>query len=313
VPLAKFIEYGQWFQRQAVPNLDRRQVSRIEVDGKSFRLSLADGSVTSAKRVVVAAGIASFAHRPEVFKDLPASLVSHSAEHRDLGKWQGKKVLVLGAGQSALESAVLLHEAGGRVEVLVRAPAVRWLHQKQWLHTWPIEPLLYAPPDVGSAFISHLVARPNLFRQFPRKWQNDWGVSSIRPAGARWLQARFNGIKILTGCRIAAAREQGPQVGVQLHDGTERIVDHVLLGTGYRINIARYPFLPASMLSSIACINGFPQLDSGFESTVPGLHFVGAPAAWSFGPLMRFVAGVEFASRGLFRRVKSTSNGSTTG
>src|SRR5690349_142069 len=191
VPLAKFIEYGQWFQRQAVPNLDRRQVSRIEVDGKSFRLSLADGSVTSAKRVVVAAGIASFAHRPEVFKDLPASLVSHSAEHRDLGKWQGKKVLVLGAGQSALESAVLLHEAGGRVEVLVRAPAVRWLHQKQWLHTWPIEPLLYAPPDVGSAFISHLVARPNLFRQFPRKWQNDWGVSSIRPAGARWLQARF--------------------------------------------------------------------------------------------------------------------------
>jgi hypothetical protein len=56
-------------------------------------------------------------------------------------------------------------------------------------------------------------------------------------------------------------------------------------------------------------IAGYPQLDGGFQSSVPGLHFLGAPAAWSFGPLMRFVAGTEFASlaltRGILGRVPS--------
>jgi len=308
VPLANFVQYGRWFQCQVVPDVDARQVTRVGLNGRSFQLTLADGQLVTAKRVVIATGIASFAYRPKVFKGLPLALVSHSSEHRDLGKLKDKKVLVVGAGQSALESAALIHEAGGNVQVLLRSSGIRWLHQRRWAHTWPIEPILYAPPDVGAALVSHLVARPNLYKRLPRRWQDEWGVSSIRPAGARWLQARFNGIPVCTRGSVVGLKEKGAQVKVQLQDGTEQIVDHILLGTGYRVDIAQCPFLDQNLLKSIDRINGFPQLDAGFESSVPALHFVGAPAAWSFGPLMRFVAGVEFASCALARRVKSQTS-----
>jgi hypothetical protein len=88
-----------------------------------------------------------------------------------------------------------------------------------------------------------------------------------------------------------------------LNDGTERTVDHVVLGSGYRVNVALYPFLSTEVLERIEQIDGHPCLGAGLESSVPGLHFLGAPAAWSFGPLMRFVAGTEFASRALTRRI----------
>jgi hypothetical protein len=55
-------------------------------------------------------------------------------------------------------------------------------------------------------------------------------------------------------------------------------------------------------------VNGYPVLDRGFQSSVSGLHFVGAPAAWSFGPLMRFVAGTGFAARALTRGVASAAS-----
>jgi hypothetical protein len=46
-------------------------------------------------------------------------------------------------------------------------------------------------------------------------------------------------------------------------------------------------------------VNGYPLLRPGMESSVPGLHFVGAPAAWSFGPIMRFVSGGWYTGRAL--------------
>ena len=88
-----------------------------------------------------------------------------------------------------------------------------------------------------------------------------------------------------------------------LNDGTQRVVDHVGSGPAIRVNVARYPFMSADVLDRTALVKGYPQLDAGFETSLPALHFLGAPAAWSFGPLMRFVAGTEFSSRALARRV----------
>jgi hypothetical protein len=72
--------------------------------------------------------------------------------------------------------------------------------------------------------------------------------------------------------------------------------DHVLLATGYRVDIARDPCLSADLVRDIARAGGYPKLGRGFESSVRGLYFVGAPAAWSFGPLFRFVAGTSWAA-----------------
>jgi FAD-dependent urate hydroxylase len=81
-----------------------------------------------------------------------------------------------------------------------------------------------------------------------------------------------------------------------LDDGSRRHVGHVLLATGYDVDIARYRFLAPALLEAIARRGGYPKLRRSFMTSVPGLRIVGAPAAWSYGPLMRFVAGTEFAA-----------------
>ena len=71
-PLAEFIRYGRWFQQRAVPEVDRRRVALVTwVDG-GFELELDDGASLTATRVVIAAGMESFAFRPPLFDELPA-------------------------------------------------------------------------------------------------------------------------------------------------------------------------------------------------------------------------------------------------
>jgi hypothetical protein len=114
---------------------------------------------------------------------------------------------------------------------------------------------------------------------------------------------RLQGDPIRLGRSIASATPRGNQVKVQVDDGTERTVDHVLFGTGYRVDVSKYEFLSAQISESIARINGYPILQDGLESSVPGLHFLGAPAVWSFGPLMQFVSGTHYASRAITRQI----------
>jgi FAD-dependent urate hydroxylase len=304
LPLHLFTGYGRWFQSQVVPCVHPTRVQLVEKNGAGFRLTMEDGETWKARRVIVAAGIEPFAWRPREFQQIPPALASHACDHRDLTPFAGKKVAVIGGGQSALESAALLNETGAEVEVLVRAPFVRWLWRQKWFHTFrPVARLLYAPPDVGQAGLSHLVARPSLFRRLPRSMQDRLGKRAIRPAGAAWLHPRCEPVRITTGLTVTSASSAAGRATLELSDGTKRHVDHVLLATGYRVDIARYPFLGAELLRMVHRVAGYPQLDSGFQSSVPGLHFLGAPAAWSFGPLMRFVAGTEFAARALARGV----------
>jgi cation diffusion facilitator CzcD-associated flavoprotein CzcO len=309
LPLHRFTDYGRWFQSQVVPDLDPRKVDRLEKNGEGFHLALEDGDTWKARRVVIAAGIMPFAWHPPEFRNLPLALASHACMHRDLSQFAGKRVAVIGAGQSALESAALLNELGAEVEVFARAPFIRWLWRQKWFHTFkPVARLLYAPPDVGQAGLSHLVARPNLFRRMPRPWQDRLGKRAIRPAGAGWLNPRCEPIRIKSGTAVLAASPRGNHVELRLSDASDTRVDHVLLATGYRVDIALYPFLAGRVLGSIQRTAGYPLLDSGFQSSVPGLHFLGAPAAWSFGPLMRFVAGAEFASRTVTRGILGSMN-----
>jgi hypothetical protein len=40
-----------------------------------------------------------------------------------------------------------------------------------------------------------------------------------------------------------------------------------------------------------------PQLNSCFQTSVPGLYFIGPLSQGSFGPLFRFVTGAEHTAR----------------
>ena len=314
-----FISYGQWFQRQAVPDLDSRRVTRIEAASKCFRLTLDDGELMSAQRVVIATGITSFARRPQTFNSLPPSLASHSSEHDDLGRFAGKCVVVVGGGQSALESAALLRDSGATVEVIVRALQVHWLRYGTPLHAWlhhranPLRRILYPPSDVGPPGLNWIVDTPDLFRRLPLTVHSRIARRAIRPAGAGWLRPRMSGVKITTGRVINSANLVGQQVQLMLDDGTERYVDHILLATGYHVDISRCAFLAPDLVRALRLTDGYPELSAGFEASLPGLHFLGAAAAGTFGPLMRFVAGTKYAASALTRCIlRRAANPSTS-
>lgn len=304
IPLERFVDYGRWYQGQAVRDLEKRNVLNIDLDARGFKVVLADGEEFISKRVVVATGISAFASRPTQFAGIPSELASHTSEHTDLRKFKGRRVVVIGAGQSALESAALFKEAGVEAEVIARCQTLNWvgLHAKLH-HLGMISRMLYSNRDVGPAGISRLVAMPHLFRKFPRGFQDRTAYRAIRPAGAGWLKPRLKGVPITLGRRVVSATTAGSQLRLTLDDGTERLVDHALLATGFRVDVSKYPFLSQSLVKQLNVVNGYPVLKCGLECSIPGLHFAGKPAAWSFGPLLGFVSGTEFAANELVHSI----------
>jgi thioredoxin reductase len=302
VPLQHFIDYGQWFQSKAVPDLQRTQVTRVEKNGAGFKLSLDNGSLLKARRVIVATGIAHFPWMPREFDGQPKSHVTHSSDHHDLSRFRGQQVLVIGSGQSALDAARILNSFEAKVEVVGRQKVIRWVGQNAWLHrlglfSW----CLYSNFDVGPAGVSRLVGFPNVFRRLPRGLQDPLSHRAIRPAGTGWQKPYLANVPMTLDRWATSVDIVDDRVHMKLNDSTERIADHVIVATGYRADVSRYSFLCPSSAQSIKTVDGSPVLTRGLESSVPGLHFVGKPAAWSFGPLLNFISGTHFASAELLR------------
>ncbi len=332
ITLEEFVDYGRWFQRTAVPDVDPSRVTAVARDGDAFVVQIDSGEEIAASRVIVAAGLSPFMDRPEPFASLPAAVCSHSYEHADLGVFAGLRTAVIGSGQSALESAALLHEAGATVEVLARAPAIRWLGDLDGVPSElkgrvaseldgrmagegggsggagahgerrPLVGVTPPPTDVGGRASGWIAAVPEVFRAVPESLHPTISYRCIRPAGAGWLRPRLVDVPISCGRSVVGAQPDGDCVRLFLSDGSTREVDRVLLGTGFRIDVRRYPFLAPELVADIRLAGGYPVLGPGLESSVPGLHFAGAPAAYSFGPVMRFVVGSWYAAPAIARR-----------
>lgn len=305
VPREDFISYGLWYARHAVPDLDRRRVARVEKTARGFQLLLEDGECVGTDRVIVATGLAPFVRVPREFAGLPPELVSHTAHHNDLGDFGGREVLVVGAGQSAAISAILMHEAGASVELAVRGPEFHWAERRAYHRLGRLKWLAYAPSEVGPAGLSWLVGLPGVFNVLPRDLQTRAARRSTRPAGAGWLRPRADSIRISPAHSVASARPLRDRLHVRFQNGEERVVDHALLATGYAIDVTRLGFLAPSITDGIERIGGYPKLSRGFESTVPGLHFAGAAGTASFGPVMKFVVGTGYTARAIARRVRA--------
>jgi hypothetical protein len=307
LPGEELSRYAHWFQERVVPDVDERRVSTVEQAGSGFTLTMEDGERLSVGRVVIATGLGSFPHRPAQFAQLGDELATHSMDVPEPACFAGQSIAIVGCGQSAVETAALLSEAGAEVELIARDPAIRWLIRGEQLRG--IDPflqrILYAPTDVGPAGVSRLVAMPNLFRRLPRELQDRLAYRSIRPAATSWLVDRTTNVKMTFSRQVSQATPDGNGVLLALDDGSRRGVDHVVLATGYRIVVAAENVLGDSLRPRLR--DGYPVLRRGFESSIPGLHFVGAYSAWSFGPIMRFVAGTKFTAREVARHLTRAS------
>ena len=230
--------------------------------------------------------------------------MTHSVDVRDPAVFRGSRVTVIGAGQSALETAALLHEAGADVSMVSRATRVIWIPRPQndGLLQWARR-VAQAPTEVGPRGISWIAALPDIFRRLPQAVQTEITPACVAPMGAYWLRSRVERIPLTLGRQVVSAAERNGRVVLGLDGGDTREADHVVLGTGFSVDVRRYEFLTPELARSLRLANGSPVLSSGFESSVPGLHFLGAPAVHSFGPVMRFVVGTAYAAPALTRRV----------
>jgi thioredoxin reductase len=303
IPLPLFLNYCRWFKQHAIPDVDPTYVQSLARDGKGFHLDLADGRTIKASRVVVAPGISLFAHILDFARDLPATLASHTQAHADLTCFRGRNVVVVGSGQSGLEYAALLHEVGAHVELIARSSVI-WINRKLYDCTGPFKHIFYPPADVGPPGLNWLIAFPLLFSRLPDKTRYVLANRAVRPAGARWLRPRVEGyVRLTPDTRIVMATARGQVLQLELSDGTTREVDHLLLGTGFRPNIDKLPFIDSALRQQVQQWAGNPVQNKWFESSIPYLYFVGALAGPTFGPICRFVAGAKVSARQIARHI----------
>lgn len=307
IPLPFFLDYCHWFQQQLVPDIDETYVRWLSHDGKIFQLEMADGRNIEASHVIVAAGIAPFANIPAFARDLPPSLAAHTQEHTDLSRFKGKNVAMVGRGQSALEYAALLHEAGATVEVIARGPII-WINRKLYDKTGPFRRIFYPPSDVGPPGLNWIIAFPQLFRRLPDDMRHSIDSRAVRPSGAQWLRPRVEGkVKLTPNTEILKATPQGDGLHCELSDGTTRDIDYLFMGTGYQAHLDKLTFLDPALRDRIQTHVGSPIQNAWFESSVPRLYFVGALAGYTFGPVCRFVVGSDSAAPQIAQHVARTA------
>ncbi|WP_439392897.1 NAD(P)-binding domain-containing protein [Bradyrhizobium sp. PMVTL-01] len=313
VSLETFTRYALSFQQRLVPTVEDVMVSMLDRQTHGFRLRLATGEELRAKKVVVATGLSHAEYIPAELTKLPAELLSHSSDHHDLGKFKGREVVVIGGGQSALETAALLNEAQAKVTLLVRRASIEW-HDIPTPGPRSLWQRLRRPASpMGNGLKTWLcAAAPTAFYHLPEQIRVDvvrtYGqrrgtpVEVLGPSGSWWLRERVEGrVPILLGHGVREAEAKGSKVVLNVDgpDGSSRhlTVDHVIAATGYRFSVGSLPFLDQRLISELRCVQEAPCLSPSFESSIPGLYFTGIASAYNFGPLMRFLCGTEYAAR----------------
>lgn len=310
VSLDTFVSYGEAFQKRFVPDLEQTLVKIVAPAQHGFNLHLADGQIVPVRRAVVASGIRDFAYSPPELSSLPKEMLSHSADFGDATHLRGKDVVVVGAGASATDTAVLLRLRGAHVTILTRRSAIRFQTQlgERTLYDKISAPMTPLGPGWKSVLC---VKAPLLFHAMPEHFRVDVARRYLGPAPGWFSRQAVEGhVPYILQSQIVGSRALGAKANLTLRhsDGSIRTIstDHVVAATGYRVDTQRLKFLDSRIQAGIARAAGAPALSRNFESSVPGLYFVGASAANSFGPMLRFVYGTDYASQRAAKHIMST-------
>jgi FAD-dependent urate hydroxylase len=309
ISYAEFTEYGLQMQRRFVPEAESVNVSELERRPQGgYELTLESGERLQAHNVIVSTGLHHLKRMPKELSSLPKELASHSFGQYDYRAYAGKEVAVLGAGQSALEVAVLLHEVGARVRLLSHEPPIFYgrTPSNRSLLKRLANPLTVLGEGRKHWVLQHL---PWLVHYAPEARRVRLARDYLGPSGAWWLKDRFVGkVPVLSPVRIVSAREERGEAVLTLQEAgkgerVERFA-HVVCGTGFEHNVRRLPFLGRTLLEELTLVQGrAPALNRHFESSLKGLYFIGPLSAYAFGPLFRFVCGAAFTAPTVARHV----------
>lgn len=234
--------YAQHFH---FPMLFHQEVSRVEREGAGFLVTVSTGEQYQTRAVIAATG----PFRQPVLPHFPGQesftgQMLHSAEYCRPEPFAGQRVLVVGAGNSAVQIAAELAQVG-QVTLTSRTP-VRFLPQRPlgrdvhfWLRSFGIDRL--ALPSFWQQLKSNPVLDTGRYQAALAAGKPDWRplFTRLTPEGVVW------------------------------GDGREEAIDALVLATGYR-------FQP-DYLAGLGAWDEHGQVlqQSGRSLTVPGLFYVG--------------------------------------
>jgi Pyridine nucleotide-disulphide oxidoreductase len=307
VPVETFTAYGIEFQKRMVPTLEQLELTSVKQAPEGFELTTEAEERFLARRVVVAAGITHFGWLPNELASLPREFVTHSSAYGDLSTFKGRKVAVIGAGASAVDIAAILGDVGAEPEIVTRAGAIAF-HDLTREPRPIVEQIVKPRSGLGLGWRSRLCTdAPLVFHAMPEKFRIRVTRRHLGPAPGWFVRDKVEGrIPTHLGVELRNAEVKGSKVLLSLagNNGSAEIaIDHVIGGTGYRVALERLRFLDDQLRRRIRATEDTPVLDRFFESSVPGLYFVGVASANSFGPLARFAYGAKFTARRLSRHL----------
>jgi thioredoxin reductase len=307
VRLDTFSAYGLAFRDRMVPELEDKVVKSVNRLQDGFLLQLEDGETVHARSVVLAVGITHFDYVPENLAHLPAEFLSHSARHYEVAPFRGRNVVVIGGGSSAMDLAGLLQEAGANVQLVSRRLALKFHSQPTGRPRSRWQQIRHPQSGLGPGMRSRFFAdAPMAFYYLPERLRVEAVRRTLGPSGGWFIRDKVIGkVPLHLGCTPQSAEVKNGEVRLRVRstEGSEReiVAEHVIAATGYRVELERLKILNPEIRTSLKALNGAPVLSSSFESSIPGLYFVGVAAANSFGPVMRFAFGAGFAARTVTR------------
>lgn len=277
LPRTTFVQYASWFAEQVGIEFTPELVTSLIHNAEHFVAVTEAGQSLSARNVIIATGVEAYKYIPDVFRKLPARLVSHTSGYTNFQAYAGQRVAVIGSGQSAWEAAGLLYREHADVQLIYRRESAN-----------------YAGGPAEEKFLTEL---GDVFYNLPiEQKEKEWGQSSgsvahfLRP----YVDAKVPEVGSVSV--VNAVETLNGKVRLTLSNGDEQIYDHVFSASGFHINLDRVPFLGAKLKLDIKREPGyehFPKQSEKFESSVPGLFFAGPLSSHSHGPTFRFILGLK--------------------
>lgn len=318
IPLDTFLEYAAWFRSRYVSELEDTMVTRLETDGGLYALTLETGERVSARNVVMAVGISWFQHTPDFLSGLPSDLVSHSYDHRDVSRFKDCDVAVIGAGASAVNLVDELANEGVRAHIITRQAKIEY-NRLPDASDQTLFARIHSPASgIGRGWRSVFCAQaPLLFYRLPDSLKQRAIRSHMQPSAGFYMRGKIEGrVATLLGRSVDKAEVKDGKVTLSLSDGNgtqEKLTfDHVVAATGYHPDMRRIPFLSGDLCERITLPDGSPVISDSFETPARGLFMTGPAAMSSFGPLMRFMVGAEFAAPRVAARLERKLGATST-
>lgn len=289
VPRSIWVDYAFWFAEKTHVRFSEELVHKLDYYGDRYVLLTEYGRRLEARQVVVSVGLTGAEYIPRHLRAFKGRWVTHTNGYTNYNDFCGKRVAVLGGGQSGWEAAALLYQAGAQVDLIYRGSG-------------------YESP------VPHINARQRklapLFYFLTPEEQEEERRELLRATVTEFLVPLVEGKvqqRPYSEVTKAEVKDASDQLTLLISNGDSIEVDHLIVATGYQSRLDQLVFLSPFYSQIKQESNGYPKINERFESSVPGLYFAGPLSAYHHGPAFTQIAGVWHTSRTIIPSLKKNA------